>query len=327
MSVTVGALRPSVARIVAYTTAESHIKMDLKMDLKTHGDLKYRSSRLLGSSAGRNWRGIFAELRAHPLCDTPAVKPAHTEITIAVAGSSAGYVTRKGAGQRQKVLPVDGTIWLSPIGVDDNEINIAAPLPEVLHVFLAPDPFVRLADEYNLPRSPGQSVRYMAGVDDELVRQLGLGIVNEIRQESAAGDMLVETTALMLAARLAQCHGDGWRTRIDQRHFRLGTARLRRVLDYIDAHLDTDLDISSLAAQCCLSPYHFSRMFSATVGMPPFRYISIRRMDKAKQLLREGKLPLSQIAQIARFSSQASFTRAFTRETGISPGRYQQKRT
>ncbi|MFM0434842.1 AraC family transcriptional regulator [Paraburkholderia strydomiana] len=297
------------------------------MDLTTHGDLKYVSSQLLDSSAGRNWRGIFAELRSHPRCDTPAVAPAQTEITIAVAGSSAGYVTRKGAGQRQKVLPLDGTIWFSPIGVDDNVINIAAPLPEVLHVFLAPEPFVRLADEYNLPRSPGEAVRYMAGVDDELVRQLGLNIVNELRQESAAGHMLVETTALMLAARLAQCHGDGWRTRIDQRDFRLGNPRLRRVLDFIDSHLDTDLDLSSLAAQCCLSTYHFSRMFSATMGMPPFRYVSIRRIEKAKRLLREGKLPLSQIAQIARFSSQASFTRAFTRETGVSPARYRQNQT
>jgi AraC family transcriptional regulator len=50
--------------------------------------------------------------------------------------------------------------------------------------------------------------------------------------------------------------------------------------------------------------------------------VARKRIEKAKRLLAAGQLPLCEIAQVARFSNQASFTRAFTRETGLSPGRF-----
>jgi AraC family transcriptional regulator len=296
--------------------------LELRMDLKTHGASKYTSSRLLGSSSGRGWRGVFAELRSHAPCDTAVVMPRQTEITLAVSGSTAGYVTRKGAGMRQQAMPVDGTLWLSPVGVDDNAINIAAPLPQTLHLFLSNEPFARLAEEYNLPRSPERAVHYAAAVQDDVIRQIGMSILGELRAPSAAGDMLVETGALMLAARLAQSHSEGYRVRADERRSRLDPVRLRRTLDYIDAHLDDDISVDVLARQCYLSAYHFTRMFSAATGMPPYRYVARLRLEKAKRLLMQGQLPLCEIAQIARFASQASFTRAFSREMGISPARF-----
>ena len=293
------------------------------MDLQTHGPRKYPRSQLLGSSAGRGWRGIVAELRSHaPGCDTPAVTPRQAEITIAIAGSRTGLVTRRAADMRQSAVAADGTIWLSPVGIGDNEIRIDAPLPQVLHLFLAPESFARLALEHDLPGASGRQVHWAAGVQDDLVLQIGKTILHELTHESSAGCMLVETGAMMLAARLAQCHSSGGQARAEERRVRLDAVRLRRTLDYIDVHLDDDLSVDALARECCLSAYHFTRMFSAAVGMPPHRYVARKRIEKAKRLLAEGALPLCEIAQVARFSNQASFTRAFTRETGLSPGRF-----
>jgi AraC family transcriptional regulator len=67
-------------------------------------------------------------------------------------------------------------------------------------------------------------------------------------------------------------------------------------------------------------------MFTLAVGVSPNRYVSRMRLEQAMARIAAGKLTLAQIGFEARFSSQASFTRAFRRATGISPGEYRRAR-
>lgn len=97
--------------------------------------------------------------------------------------------------------------------------------------------------------------------------------------------------------------------------------RIRRVLDFIDSHLNDDLTVNALAGIACLSAFHFCRIFTATVGVPPKQYVTEKRLERAMELLKAGA-PLCQVALDARFSSQASFTRAFKRMVGTTPGTY-----
>lgn len=295
------------------------------MDLRTHGPRKYQKSGLLLSSSGRGWASISAELRSHVKGVIPAIVPQQMEVVIAVNGRDDGFVTRSGDGKLQTTRPTTGTIWLAPIGVGDDEIGITETLPELLHLYLPSQQFETLADDYNLPKSPAHSIQYLAGVEDEMIRQIGLSILAELKCETAAGRMLVETSSLMLAARLAHRYSDGWKaTPPPDRHHRLDDVRLRRVLDYIEQSADKDISVQELADIACLSPFHFARMFSAAMGMPPARFVSQQRLEIAKSLLVNGELPLSEIAFNSRFSSQAAFNRAFRRATGMTPGQYQQ---
>jgi AraC family transcriptional regulator len=296
------------------------------MDLRTHGPRKYPKSGLLLSSSGRGWASISAELRSHAKGVIPAIVPQQMEIVIAVNGRDDGLVRRSGDGKLQTTRPTTGTIWLAPIGVGDDKISITATLPEMLHLYLPSRQFETLADDYNLPKSPARSIQYLAGVEDEMIRQIGLSILSELVSETAAGRMLVETSSLMLAARLAQRYSDGWKaTPPHSRHHRLDNVRLRRVLDYIEQNADKDISVQELANVACLSPFHFTRMFSAAMGMPPARFVSQQRLENAKTMLTDGKLALSEIAFNSRFSSQSSFNRAFRRATGMTPGEYQQQ--
>jgi AraC family transcriptional regulator len=79
-----------------------------------------------------------------------------------------------------------------------------------------------------------------------------------------------------------------------------------------------------MASIACLSRYHFARAFKQAVGKPPHRYVSARRLDRAKALLIQGERSLVDIALSLSFSDQASFTRAFRQATGQAPGQFRQ---
>jgi AraC family transcriptional regulator len=98
--------------------------------------------------------------------------------------------------------------------------------------------------------------------------------------------------------------------------------RLRRVLAYIEDHLDQEISLAALARVACFSEFHFSGMFAAAMRLSPHRYVSQRRLERAMELIAQGGAPLSEIALRSCFSSQASFSRAFRRTTGMTPGEY-----
>ena len=102
----------------------------------------------------------------------------------------------------------------------------------------------------------------------------------------------------------------------------LDARRLDRVKEFIDAHISEDLTIDTLANEVYLSPFHFARAFKAATGSAPHRYITDRRIERAKALIAEGRLPLADIAYICGFSSQAHLTRWFKRIVGATPGAY-----
>ena len=295
------------------------------MSMYGHGERKYPKSGVLLSSVGRGWSNIAADLRAHPVCEVPPFTPVYTEVTIAIQGCS-GLVRRTGGGERQETRSRAGKIWLSPAGISMDEICITAPHAEVLHLYLPAQPFSSLEHD-DLLRIRAHSLRYLADIQDELIRQIGLAILSEMASETAAGRMLVETSALTLAARLAHSYAE--QVSISSRRLRshrLDEMRLRRVLDYIAQHLDEDITVAQLAGVACLSPFHFARMFRATIGIAPHRYVSQQRLERAMVLLAAGKRPLSDIALSCQFSSQASFNRAFRRATGVTPGEYRRDR-
>jgi AraC family transcriptional regulator len=139
--------------------------------------------------------------------------------------------------------------------------------------------------------------------------------------------MLVEAASLALAARIVHGYCDsGSCTPTAVASHQLDHVRVRRVLDYISAHVADEITLAALAQVACLSTFHFARMFTLAVGVPPHRYVSRMRLENAMAEIAAGRLPLAQIASNASFSSQASFTRAFRRATGMTPAEYQRSR-
>jgi AraC family transcriptional regulator len=196
-----------------------------------------------------------------------------------------------------------------------------------MHLYLPTLLFDRLKDDFNLPVAPAHSIQLAVGIRDGIIDQIGRSVMSGLAVEKAASRVFVEAASLTLAARLLQKHCDsGASASINSSADSLDHTRLRRVLEYIEANIADDITLVNLAGIAGYSPFHFARKFTLAMGIPPHRYISRIRLENAMAELAAGTLPLAQIALNAHFSSQASFTRAFHRATGMTPREYRYRR-
>jgi len=99
----------------------------------------------------------------------------------------------------------------------------------------------------------------------------------------------------------------------------------KKLAQYIDERLAEEVSLSSLAELVHLSPYHFSRSFKQSFGMPPHRYLTGRRIERAKSLLAECKLSVTEIGLDVGYSETSSFTSAFRKVTGETPTNYRRR--
>ena len=95
--------------------------------------------------------------------------------------------------------------------------------------------------------------------------------------------------------------------------------RLLRARDRIDAASDEDWPVPRLARVSGVSEAHFARSFKDAFGVPPHRYLLTRRIERAKALLRDTDLPVTDIAFRTGWSSLGTFGRIFRDITGDSP--------
>ncbi len=98
---------------------------------------------------------------------------------------------------------------------------------------------------------------------------------------------------------------------------------IAELIAWIEARLDDTLTLDRIAQQAGLSPYHFSRLFTARMGRSVMAYVRGRRLVRgARRLCDEPALKLVELALDCGFESQEAFTRAFKRIFGVSPGRF-----
>ena len=88
---------------------------------------------------------------------------------------------------------------------------------------------------------------------------------------------------------------------------------------------NTNLKLADYADMCCVSKFHFARIFKEVTGDTPLNYRNKIRIDLAKELLENDYLAVCEIAESLGFASAAYFSDSFKRFVGISPSEYRVK--
>jgi AraC family transcriptional regulator len=99
----------------------------------------------------------------------------------------------------------------------------------------------------------------------------------------------------------------------------LGKDVFRRLRDYIMAHLDEPIEVAALAGMAGRSEFHFTRVFTRSVGMTPHRYVVHLRLLRALELMRDRRFGLAEIAASTGFADQSHLSRWVRRVHGVSP--------
>jgi AraC-like DNA-binding protein len=153
--------------------------------------------------------------------------------------------------------------------------------------------------------------------EDPLLWQLAANLAAEVRSPAEGSRLLIDGLVQALAVRTVRAHDP-----VERRHGGLAAWQLRRVTEFMNRHLDSDITLAELAALADLSLFHFARAFKCTTGVSPGRYLALVRLERAKQLLCETDMRLIDVALEIGFDTPNSLTRLFRRETGDTPLRY-----
>jgi len=154
---------------------------------------------------------------------------------------------------------------------------------------------------------------------DTQIEHIGWALKAEMERGYPSGRLYVDSLAMALAVRLLQGHSSLAREPELPRGALQGH-RLKRVLAFIEENLSGDLSLEMIAVAAGVSAPHCKVLFRRALGVPVHQYVIRRRIERASMLLREGSLPISQVALDTGFAHQSHLARHMRRVLGVSPG-------
>jgi AraC family transcriptional regulator len=194
---------------------------------------------------------------------------------------------------------------------------------------LAPYDNLRLA----LPRAALDKLQYEEGLGrchhfscppgtmDPVTYHLSQALLPSLESPSKANQLFVDQVLIALLLHIRSAYGEA-QAAPPVPGGQLSPWQLRRAKDLLAEHVATGLTLAQLAQECALSRSYFSRAFKRSTGVTPHEWLLTLRVTKAKELLLQPGLKLSQISLECGFADQAHFCRVFSRITGCVPSRW-----
>lgn len=264
-----------------------------------------------------NRQGRENVFRVSLLSDPPGVVEVpglrNTIVSIHV-GPSVQVSCRRG-GYSHRGVAVHGDIDIIPTGTPS--VWEMKEKDTVLVLSVSPELLNEVSEESGIdPRRV--EIRNRFQVRDAQFENIGWALKDEMESGYPCGRLYVDSLAVSVATRLVRCYSSIAREPKRQ-NGRLPDRRLRKVLSYIEENLDQDISLNEIAAVAGLSVSHFKGLFPESVGLPAHQYLIRRRVERARNLLAEGKLSISQIAFETGFAHQSHLARHMRRVLGLSP--------
>lgn len=258
------------------------------------------------------WNGFRAELHSLP----PGVvelSPLPHHLLSIHAGAPVRATCRCDGPLRQR-LQMRGDIDLIPSGMAGRWEDESSATALVLRL----EPALLRSAALGLGLDPDHvALAPQFQLRDPRIEHIGWALKAELDEGHPGGRLYAESLGLALAAHLLRRYAPA--AALLARKQGLSKPQQRRVLDYIEAHLDEGLSLARLAGIAGLSASHFKPLFKQSLGLPVHQYVIRRRVEHAKHLLLAGRLPMVEIALAAGFAHQSHMARAMRRVLGMTP--------
>jgi len=281
---------------------------------------RYLGGEVLADSATLKWPGLFVRRYRFPRVVDGFLVPATSEplITCQLDGS-AEFQERDIGGTwiprqvRRGDIFVTGSKtpyelrWRSPLGAEI----------DVMHIHLGVDQCLAAFEMVYPDKANTVEVTDFFGRDETLAH-LSFACAEMLSARTADNAKRVAGLAHLLAIYVAEKYTNVASQRPVYRGG-LPIVRLRKIEDYVHAHVSESISIDSLAELAELSPFHFSRVFKQATGITPLQFVTRERMLQAQQLIRETSRSLIEIALEVGYTSPSHFAQVFRRTVGMAP--------
>ncbi|PTE11294.1 hypothetical protein C9427_06680 [Mesorhizobium helmanticense] len=157
---------------------------------------------------------------------------------------------------------------------------------------------------------------------DPVVERLSRALEAAEGSHDGFGDLYADAVRLAIVTRLLTLRSNPDPDLRARATAALPRWRWKRVVEYVDSHLDETITLADMAAVAGLSRMYFAAQFRAATGIRPHEFLLRRRIDRAKQMLIETDMTLVDVALSVGFQNQAHFTTVFRRFVGETPYRW-----
>jgi AraC-like DNA-binding protein len=206
---------------------------------------------------------------------------------------------------------------VSAINLQD-EPSLFLPNPfDALVVYVTQHALDEVAYDHQAPRV--EQMVWEHGALDPVVHHLGQTLLSSLERPHHASKIFVDHILQALKCHLVCAYGG---VTISSAQFRGGLSpwQMRTASEFLEANLDGNIGLQQVAEACELSVSHFARAFKRTFRKPPHNWLTERRVDRARDLMMNSRLPLADIAIRCGFGDQSALNRSFKRIHGVSPG-------
>jgi AraC family transcriptional regulator len=285
---------------------------------------EHHTTRLIADSLDLEWRSLEAAIVRHtplPEMKRGMYHPSFVALTYHLSGPT--NLTRKmDDGTVNNGLVAPRQLCFTP--ADTTTSWSHSDYPEVLRIYLPALKYESAVEEILDCDSSDAPLLPRFAVFDPLLEQLATAVMAALRAGTTE-PLYMDAIANTLAAHLALRHSShSSSTRMLPRLTMRGP-KMQRVVDYIEANLGMNLTLDAMAAEANISPVYFARAFKDVIGQSPHRYVIARRVERAKELLRNTDMPLAHVASTVGFFSPSHLSRWFRHHVGVRPGAYRRQ--
>lgn len=164
-------------------------------------------------------------------------------------------------------------------------------------------------------------IEYRVIFPDNTILHIAQLLKAEILNEGLAGKVYTESLRNLLMVHLLRNY-NRVRVKPQSGNKLLDTIKLKQIKDFIEENLAEDITIADMAAVVHISQFHFARAFKTATGESPHRYLTQRRIERAKILLSVTRLAIAEVAYRVGFYNQSHFTAQFRKLTKVTPKQY-----
>lgn len=191
---------------------------------------------------------------------------------------------------------------------------------DVSHVYLSNEMMSRVASDVTERSIAQVRLHDVLRAQDAVLVAITDAITFEAQHRGLGGALYAEALGIQLSVHLLRHYASIGFRNPSTRHA-LSTAQMRKVREYIDAHLHEALSIQELATSVGLGSWTFARQFRAAMGCAPHAFVIEQRVHRAQRLLAHGDLAIKEVAAHCGFSDQAHLNRVIRARLGVTPAR------